>query len=204
MKIRLPQAALSSALVFTLGAILFLSGCETSGQSFNVERKTVDGLPTVTATGTSWAVVKVEAIDYDDRSIAIADTDGKTEIFTCGPEVRNFTQIKKGDEVRVEYAARLSAQVYKVNEQPMTDITQGMNFADLGAKPGVVAYRKVTAQMNVETIDYQTRKVTLKGPMGNTVTLTASPELKDLDKVKPGDQVVFKYVEAISINVTTP
>jgi hypothetical protein len=204
MKLPSSRTRLLASLALVLGGLLFLVGCETSGDSFEIERKTVNGLPTVTATGTSWAVVKVEAIDYNDRSIALADTDGKTEIFKVGSEVRNFNQIKKGDEVKVEYATRLNAQVYKVSEPPQTDITQGVNFSELGAKPGIMAYRQVTSQMNVESIDYQTRVVTLKGVMGAPVTLTVSPKLKDLDKVKPGDQVVFKYVEAISINVTTP
>jgi len=195
-------------LAFAAPAILvgsaFFAGCSQTGESFNVERKTVNGLPTVIAKGSSWATVKVDAIDYDKRSIAITDTDGKQEIFTLGPEVKNFTQIKKGDNVRVEYANELTAEVYKVNEEPMMDMTEGFKTADLGDKPGLLAYRKVKSQMNVTAIDHKTRVVTLKGPAGGELTLTVNPKVKNLDKVNVGDQVIFKYVEALTINVTTP
>ena len=180
---------------------LATSGCATSGESFNVERKTVNGLPTVVAKGSSWADVKVEAIDYSNRSIALADSDGKTQIFHVTSAARNFNQVKKGDTVRVEYDNQLTVNVYKVNEAPSVDMTEGVARAPLGDKPGIMAFRTVQNEMNVTAINYETREVTLKGVTGDPVTLTADKKLKDLDKVHVGDQVVFKYTEVVSITV---
>jgi Cu/Ag efflux protein CusF len=70
------------------------------------------------------------------------------------------------------------------------------------ATPGqasVVGTAKMTA--TVEAIDVATRHVTLKGPKGNTMTLAVGPEVKNLDKVKVGDRVVARYVEALTLTL---
>jgi Cu/Ag efflux protein CusF len=58
---------------------------------------------------------------------------------------------------------------------------------------------KVTA--TVEAIDVAKRQVTLKGPRGNSVPLTVDPEVRNLDQVKVGDQVVVRYIEALSLTL---
>ena len=54
-------------------------------------------------------------------------------------------------------------------------------------KGGVAEVVKLTA--TITAIDKATRDVTLKGPQGNEVTLTAGPDVKNFDKLKVGDQV---------------
>ena len=93
--------------------VLWAAGCSEAGPSYSIERKTVDGLPTVTATASDKAEAKVDAIDYGNRSIALTGPSGKTEIFTVSSAVRNFYQIKKGDVVKVEYYSRMFATVRK-------------------------------------------------------------------------------------------
>jgi len=58
---------------------------------------------------------------------------------------------------------------------------------------------KVTA--TVEAIDQQTREVTLKGPKGKLHTMTAGPDVRNLDQVKVGDKVVVRYLEALSLTL---
>ena len=41
----------------------------------------------------------------------------------------------------------------------------------------------------ITAIDKATRDVTLKGPQGNEMTVTAGPEVKNFEKLKVGDQV---------------
>lgn len=177
----------------------FFVGCTQTG--YTVDRKTVNGLPTVTATDYSQAKAKVDAIDYSNRSIALTGPDGKTQIFYVTPAVRNFSQIKKGDTVKVEYASKLVATVRKVNTPPTSEFTNAVERADLGQKPGVTCTRQARIEANVESIDLSTRNLKLKTTTGEILSITADPRLKDLDKVHVGDQVVFEYAEAVSINV---
>lgn len=70
--------------------------------------------------------------------------------------------------------------------------------------PGVVRAKKVTAVATVESVDRQTREVTLRGPRGNTVTIKAGPEVRNFDQIEPGDTVTASYLDATAIFVRKP
>jgi Cu/Ag efflux protein CusF len=53
----------------------------------------------------------------------------------------------------------------------------------------------------VEAIDLAKREVTLKGPKGKVVTLTAGPDVRNLEQVKVGDSVIVGYLEALSLTL---
>jgi hypothetical protein len=71
--------------------------------------------------------------------------------------------------------------------------------ASAPGKASVVGVANVTA--TVEAIDQAKREVTLKGPKGQSVTLVAGPEVRNFDKVKVGDKVVARYVEALTLTL---
>jgi Cu/Ag efflux protein CusF len=56
----------------------------------------------------------------------------------------------------------------------------------------------------VKAIDLKTRHVTLGLPEGKKQTLAVDPQVKNLDKVKRGDQVVVEYKDAIEVELTKP
>ncbi len=192
-------AVLSFAVLAAV--VIGTTGCSETNDGYSIERKTVNGLPTVTATETSTAEAKVDAIDYGNRSIALTGPNGKTEIFTVSSAVRNFSQIKKGDTVKVDYASRIFASVRKTSDMPTTQTISSVQLAELGDKPGITCWRKAIVEANVEAIDYTTRVVKLRTTTGDLMTLTADQKLNNLDKVHVGDQVVFDYTEAVSITV---
>ena len=66
-------------------------------------------------------------------------------------------------------------------------------------KAGVAQTVKLTA--TITAIDKATRDVTLKGPQGNEVTVTAGPDVKNFDKMRVGDQVDVQYVEAVTLEL---
>jgi len=66
-------------------------------------------------------------------------------------------------------------------------------------KAGVAQTVKVTA--TITAIDKATRDVTLKGPQGNEVVVTAGPDVKNFDTMKVGDQVDAQYVEALTLEL---
>jgi hypothetical protein len=74
--------------------------------------------------------------------------------------------------------------------------------AMVGTAPGkaaAVETMKLTA--TITAIDKATRDVTLKGPQGNEMTLTAGPEIKNFDQLKVGDKVDLNYVEALTLEL---
>src|SRR5574342_713513 len=59
----------------------------------------------------------------------------------------------------------------------------------------------IEEKATVEAIDQKTRMVPLKGPEGNSVTVKAGPEVRNLAKVNVGDEVKFTYYESLSVRV---
>jgi hypothetical protein len=79
---------------------------------------------------------------------------------------------------------------------------QAEDKAVMTSSPGqatIAQKRKLVA--TVEAIDVAKREVTLKGPKGKVVPLSVSPEVRNLEQVKVGDQVAVTYIEALSLTL---
>ncbi len=68
-------------------------------------------------------------------------------------------------------------------------------------RPGGTTVNTKSITATVESIDYKTRTVTLKGPEGNMVTLKVGEEAKNFNKVHKGDKVTFDYYESMAVDV---
>lgn len=64
--------------------------------------------------------------------------------------------------------------------------------------------RLVEKTLTVEDIDRANRLVTLVGPAGRAFTVYAGSQVKNLDQVKKGDQVLVKYYQSMAVNVALP
>ena len=73
--------------------------------------------------------------------------------------------------------------------------------AVVGKGPGMAgAAQTVKVTATITAIDAKTRDITLKGPQGNEVTVTAGPEVKNFAQMKVGDQVNIEYLEALTLD----
>ena len=74
-------------------------------------------------------------------------------------------------------------------------------FTGTAAEPrGAMIGQRAVGVATVEAIDRQTREITLKGD-GGTATVTAGPEVRNFDRIKKGDVVVFEYFEGLALAV---
>ena len=72
----------------------------------------------------------------------------------------------------------------------------------VGTAPGAaVAAQTLKVTATITAIDKSTRDITLKGPEGNLVTVTAGPEVKNFDQLKVGDKVNLQYLEALTLEL---
>ena len=71
------------------------------------------------------------------------------------------------------------------------------------AQPSVVLGAE-EVRATVETVDQQARTVLLRGPTGALLTVHAGPEVRNLPQVKPGDQVVLRYAQAVAARIARP
>lgn len=80
----------------------------------------------------------------------------------------------------------------------------GCSSVEPRGEPLLTKAAVVTVQATVVRVDQQTREVTLSlpGEAGdNTVDLTVSEEVANLDQVRPGDQVAVEYLEAVFVDL---
>lgn len=74
--------------------------------------------------------------------------------------------------------------------------------AVVGKGPGVAGgAQTVTITATITAIDPASRAVTLKGPQGREVTVTAGPEVRNFAQMKVGDTVDAKYIEALTLEL---
>jgi len=63
------------------------------------------------------------------------------------------------------------------------------------------AERVVQITASVEAIDSASRTVALKGPSGDTVTITVGSEVQNFDQIKIGDFVVVRYIDSLTLEL---
>ena len=59
-----------------------------------------------------------------------------------------------------------------------------------------------TLTARIEAIDYASRVVAFRGPLGRIVALKVDDRVRNLGKVKAGDEIVLKYAEAVTLALT--
>jgi Cu/Ag efflux protein CusF len=64
--------------------------------------------------------------------------------------------------------------------------------------------QEVSITAKVTAIDYTTREVTLKGPLGNMVTFTVDKQVQRLNEIKVGDDVTAEYYVSLAADVRLP
>jgi Cu/Ag efflux protein CusF len=146
----------------------------------------------------------VESIDFNTRTVTLKGEKGSMVELIVGEEARNFNQLKKGDIVTFDYTTGVAIDIQKATEAPKLVQTESIKRAKLGEKPGGSIETIGFFTAHVDEIDYQTRLVTLKMPEGNTLRFTVGDQVKRLNEVKKGDEVVVEYMEKISIKVESP
>ena len=155
------------------------------------------------ATEITKASALVVGIESDARVISLKLAKGRVVEIVAGPEVKNFDQIKVGDEVHVEYVRALSLELKKNGTGVRADSAKaGASSAAPGSKPAAVVGAHVSVLADVVSVNSKTHAVTLRGPKGNMVDIYVD-DPEQLKNVKTGDQVQADYVEAMAVKVET-
>jgi hypothetical protein len=141
----------------------------------------------------------VVAIDAATRTATLKGAKGKVVDVVVPPEARNFSEIRVGDLVTVEYVRALTLQLKPTGGLRSSTTETATAPAPAGAVAGGAAAKQVVVMANVTAVNAKEGFVTLRGPKGNSVDLSVDPS--QLKLVKVGDQVEAVYTEAIAIAV---
>ena len=146
------------------------------------------------------AIATITAIDKATRDITLKGPKGNEVTLTAGPEVKNFDQLKVGDQVNVQYLEALTLELKKGGGMAVarTD-TAGVAGAKPGDKPAGVVGRQVTIVADVIDVNPAKQSITLKGPQRTVDLVVADPAQFKL--IAKGDQVEAKYTQALAMSV---
>lgn len=154
----------------------------------------------VAMAGVVQASALVTGIDKTTRTVTLKRANGLSFDVICGDEVKNFDQIRLGDEVVIRYVQALTLEVKK--NSGLRERVEGTDSvrAAAGERPAGAIGRTVTILADVIEVSPKKKTITVKGPKGNIVELAVeNPE--HFKVVKKGDQIQAEYVEAVAVSV---
>jgi len=165
------------------------------------QQQSPDSKPGIVVVQTRTLTATVDAIDYKTRVVTLVQKDGSSLTFKVADRFPNLDKVQKGDIVKATYYESAAIVVRKPDGQPTTETTEAVQVAQRGHKPESTVVRAVTSVATVTAIDYKKRMVTLQRSDGTSSTIHVGPEVKRLNDVKKGDQVVVEVTEALAVSV---
>lgn len=146
------------------------------------------------------ATVVITGIDKATRTLRIKGPQGNEAEVVAGADVRNFDQLKVGDNVKVGYVEALVVELKKGGGMKVerTD-KSAMARAKPGETPQGGVAKQVTAVGDVIKVDAATQTITVKGPQRTIDLKVKDPEQFKLIKV--GDQLEVTYTAAVALSV---
>jgi hypothetical protein len=146
----------------------------------------------------------VVKIDKKTRTITFKNKEGESK-FVAGPEIKNFDQIKSGDQVNVSYELAVAIELIKTKSDGIRSKVETNTVTDSkpNEKPSEVIANKTTIIADIVAVDRNKKLVSVKGPSGKVTTVTVkNPAL--LADVNVGEQVKVIYYDAMAASITTP
>jgi hypothetical protein len=146
---------------------------------------------------------KVTAVDPAKRTVTLVNPDGITNTYELGKNVRNFDQIKVGDEVKATLLEAVAVAVSKSSAPPNASGRDLVAVAPKGAMPGVIMAKTRQISAKIVSVDTQARTVTVEGPAGGTSTIRVGPKI-NLNELQKGDDVTLRVTDALALRVEKP
>ena len=146
---------------------------------------------------------RVVEIDRADRTVTLRGPKGNVVTVDVPPGVKNFSQMRVGDDVVVRHLAAVVAELEPVAKR--TGIRERIETtetaqAPAGGMPGYAQMRTVEVLAIIQSINPKKNQVTLRGAK-RTVTVDVPPSV-DIKKLKVDDEVRVVFTEATVISVT--
>jgi hypothetical protein len=181
-------------LVAAIAAAALLSACASPNQQTAAK-------PSGRMEGVTEARATVTAVDPAQRVVTLKDTSGEEFDVQVTDAVKNFDQIKVGDEVVASFTEAVAWQVKPAGQgAPGVSADAQASAAKPGDKPAASVGRSVTVTTTITALDTAQGTVTITGPGGESRTIKAR-DPNNLKKVQVGDLVDITYSEAVALAV---
>lgn len=157
--------------------------------------------PNVVAAGRTVDVTAtITAIDKAKRAVTLKGPQGNEKTIIAGPEVKNFDQLKVGDQVVAQYTEALVLELKKGSDLVVGRKEEVMGgAAKPGQTPGAAVGVKVTIVGEVVETNPANQTIVVRGPQRTIEARIDDPER--FKKIAKGDKIEATYIEAAAIAV---
>ena len=151
----------------------------------------------VTTTATNATVISIDAAN---RTLLLKYPDGRTTTYQAGPEIKNFREIKLGDQIQATTADERAISLAKTSALTEVVTTNSVVALPDTSKPGVKRIRILSFTGKVLSIDPITHQVTLQ-LAGNQTRVVQARDTVNLADFSPGDTVSVRVTETTTVLV---
>lgn len=144
----------------------------------------------------------ITAVDKEHREFTVRRPKGDEVVVTAGEEVRNFDQIKVGDQVVFRQTEAVVLELKKTEGKGgirERSVREAADVAQPGDKPGIAAARRTRIVADVTAVDRKAGTVTLRGVHASRTLRARDPAV--LKNVKKGDQVEATVLEGQALSI---
>jgi hypothetical protein len=194
---------LSSAVVVALIAAFGAGHAFAQSESQPKSTKAGPGFEAVAVSDAVSVTATVEKIDLKKRLVTLKGPEGNEVTIHVDKRVKNLPQVKKGDQVVIDYLESVAVDLHKHGEPPEVAAAGAVATAKPGELPGGIAVRRIRATATISAIDNAKSTVTLTGPRGNSFPVKVKDPSR-IEGLKVGDAVDVIYTEALAIDVKKP
>ena len=183
-----------------LAALLSSTACKSTSDEGKGSTEVTSSPGHASETTTYTTTATITGIDAPNRKVTLTKADGARHTYTLGPEVRNFDQLRIGDQVKTTLTEEVAMSLQKGGTPSNSEGTV-VSRAPVGSQPGGVIAN--TRQVTGKIIAIDGRDVTLQFADGTSRKIKAGKDV-DLTGISPGDTVTARFTEAMAISVEKP
>src|SRR5262245_54230658 len=134
-------------LMTVIAALMLAFAGYAQSPTATAKAKASPGAEGAIEVGAITATSKVTKVDASNRTVTLTNEAGETNTYKLGKNVRNFDQIKVGDQVKATLLESVAVAVSK-SSAPPTGARGLVAVAPKGAMPGVIMAktRQITAK----------------------------------------------------------
>ena len=135
---------------------------------------------------------EVYGVEKIDRTLWLIGPKGNILELDVSEDAKNFNQLEIGDLVNITYYESIAIYLGYPGELPREETGEMIVPAPEDETPGGAAVEITDISVSIVSIDKENRFVTLKGPLGNSITTYVDESVRSFDKLKVGDVEILE------------
>ncbi len=160
--------------------------------------------PVTAASASATLQGRITAINKSTREVTVTGADGSSVDIVAGPDIRNFSQLKVGDQVALDYRAAVALELEPAGSAPLgATASQSRTVPKRGSIPGGARSNTISLVTEVAAVNPERGTIALRGESGNTQLIAVErPDLRaKLPSVKRGDLLRISYTQAVALGI---